>query len=288
MIRGNGGKAAHRLKVLLGSGFETYQIHWWAETGNENLEETSREIADLPTDDGVSEISALALYGNPLRTDAEGERARSSIRKLIASAELFGCTIVGLFTGRIPGRLWEDSLPRFSEVFDDLCRRAAASGVTLALENCAMGGNHTSGDWNMAFGPKDWTRLFESLSPGAADALGLEWEPAHQIDFGNPPLTQLSGWVNKIVHVHGKDALTEESGEIVHCLPGRGQTDWAEVFEILKQAGFRGSVDIEGYHDPEWKGDREIPGQIRSLNYLKKCRDGQRSSGKWLEEGVSL
>jgi hypothetical protein len=37
---------------------------------------------------------------------------------------------------------------------------------------------------------------------------------------------------------------------------------------------FTGSIDIEGWHDPVYKGDLEMTGQVHALNYLKQCRGG--------------
>jgi hypothetical protein len=39
-------------------------------------------------------------------------------------------------------------------------------------------------------------------------------------------------------------------------------------------AGFKGSIDIEGWHDPVYKGELEYVGQVHALNYLKNCRGG--------------
>lgn len=33
-----------------------------------------------------------------------------------------------------------------------------------------------------------------------------------------------------------------------------------------------GSIDIEGWHDPVYRGDLEMMGQVPGLNYLKRCR----------------
>jgi hypothetical protein len=39
-------------------------------------------------------------------------------------------------------------------------------------------------------------------------------------------------------------------------------------------AGFTGSIDIEGWHDPVYSNELEMTGQVKSLNYLKECRGG--------------
>jgi hypothetical protein len=38
--------------------------------------------------------------------------------------------------------------------------------------------------------------------------------------------------------------------------------------------GYKGSIDIEGWHDPVYCGDLEMTGQVHGLNYLKQCRGG--------------
>ena len=45
--------------------------------------------------------------------------------------------------------------------------------------------------------------IFDAI---ASDALGLEWEPCHQMVSLIDPLPQLRQWAGKVFHVHGKDA----------------------------------------------------------------------------------
>jgi hypothetical protein len=40
----------------------------------------------------------------------------------------------------------------------------------------------------------------------------------------------------------------------------------------LRIAGFQGAIDIEGWHDPVYRGDLEMTGQVHAFNYLKRCR----------------
>jgi sugar phosphate isomerase/epimerase len=58
-----------------------------------------------------------------------------------------------------------------------------------------------------------------------------------------------------------------------HRTPGFGDADWADLIGILRQAGYRGTVDIEGWHDPVYRDELELPGQIAALAYLRRCRD---------------
>jgi sugar phosphate isomerase/epimerase len=113
------------------------------------------------------------------------------------------------------------------------------------------------------------------------------------------PMPQLREWVGKIFHVHGKDATIHWDvvrtygvhssmhadialpGKVqavpsfaYHRTPGFGDSDWTAIISDLRRGGFKGSIDIEGWHDPVYRGELEMTGQVRALNYLKECRGG--------------
>ena len=56
--------------------------------------------------------------------------------------------------------------------------------------------------------------------------------------------------------------------------PGFGDSDWTRVISELRLAGYKGAIDIEGWHDPVYRDELEMTGQVRALNYLKQCRGG--------------
>jgi len=172
-------------------------------------------------------------------------------------------------------------------VWGELSRRAADKGVRLAFENCAMNGNWASGDWNIAHNPDAWELMFDAVP---ADNLGLEWEPCHQLVYLIDPLPQIRKWAEKFFHVHGKDAtvrwdVVREHGVfgkhpfVQMRTPGFGDTDWTRVISELRLAGYVGTIDIEGWHDPVYREELEMTGQVRALNYLKDCRGGPRMIG---------
>ena len=37
---------------------------------------------------------------------------------------------------------------------------------------------------------------------------------------------------------------------------------------------YKGSIDIEGWHDPVYRRELEMTGQVHALHYLKRCRGG--------------
>jgi sugar phosphate isomerase/epimerase len=100
------------------------------------------------------------------------------------------------------------------------------------------------------------------------------------------PLPQLRRWAHRVLHVHGKDAtvlwdVVRTSGIrggrpfVYHRTPGFGDTNWADVITILRMAEYRGAIDIEGWHDPVYRDDLEMTGQVHALEYLKRCRGGR-------------
>ena len=137
------------------------------------------------------------------------------------------------------------------------------------------------GSWNLAIGPDAWETLFNEIP---TTSLGLEWEPCHQLLCLADPLAQLERWAPRILHVHGKDAnidwdLIRRKGLFgkekwaVQRTAGFGDSDWELIIRALVNSGYGGTIDIEGWHDPLYKADREIEGQVLALRHLQGCRE---------------
>lgn len=262
-------------------GFESFSLTFWQTTGATDLVELGKRAVDLANQHGAI-ISSLGIFGNPLTGAGDNHDTLASWERLIDCAHLFGTNIVGGFTGRIPDRPLEESLPRFKEVFGALAARAADRGVKLAFENCSMGGSWYRGDWNIAHSPAAWSLMFEAVP---ADNVGLQWEPCHQLLNLIDPVAQLRKWTHRIINVHGKDATVAWDIVKEHGVngkerfswdrtPGFGDSNWTDIISILRQSGYVGTIDIEGWHDPVYRGELEFTGQIAALEYLKRCRGG--------------
>jgi sugar phosphate isomerase/epimerase len=275
-----GADAVRVLPQIIPHGFESFSLTFWQTTGNTNLAETAKQIKELLADKDIV-ISSLGIFGNPLTGEGDNADTLASWERLIDHAHAFGTNLVSGFTGRMPGSI-DQSIARYQEVFGKLAERAADRGVRLAFENCDMGGTWTHGDWNIAHNPTAWEMMFNSLQ---ADNIGLQWEPCHQMVSLIDPIPQLRKWMNKIFHVHGKDAtiawdIVKEFGihgpkEFVwHRTPGFGDTNWTDIISILRQGGYQGTIDIEGWHDPVYRDSLEMTGQVHALRYLKQCRGG--------------
>ncbi|MEK4512280.1 sugar phosphate isomerase/epimerase family protein [Paenibacillus sp. FSL K6-2524] len=262
-------------------GFESYSLTFGGSTEGMDLKEASKAIVELAAKhDAV--ISSIGVYGNPLTGTGDSEDTLTSWEQLIDSAHLFGTDIVTGFTGRLRDRPIDESIPRYKEVFGELSKRAADRGVRITFENCSMGGNWWTGDWNIAHNPAAWEMMFDALP---SDNIGLQWEPCHQMVSLIDPIPQLRKWVDKVFHVHGKDAtiawdVIKEQGihgpkpYVWHRTPGFGDSNWSDIITILRQADYKGTIDIEGWHDPVYRDELEMTGQVHALNYLKHCRGG--------------
>jgi sugar phosphate isomerase/epimerase len=281
MVKGNLADPAAYVRSILPLGFESIQPFFWQTLGGKDLKRLAGEIREAIGDRDVV-VSSLAVFGNPLEDQEKDRETLAGWEAAIENAHLFGTNLVTGFTGRVRGKPLTDSLPRFREVWGRLAKKAADLGVRIAFENCAMDGNWASGDWNIAHNPDAWELMFNELPN---DNLGLEWEPCHQLVYLIDPVPQIKNWAPRIFHVHGKDATVRWDVIREHGIfgklpfvqmrtPGFGDSDWVRVIGELRLAGYRGTIDIEGWHDPVYRNELEITGQVRALNYLKECRGG--------------
>lgn len=277
----SGGDALRVIPQLLPHGFESFALTFWQTTGDTDLGELAQRLREILEPAGVI-VSALSIFGNPLTGTGRNSDTLASWERLIDAAQAFGTDLVTGFTGRLVDQPLDASLPKFTEVFGELVRRAADRGVRIAFENCDMDGTWERGDWNIAHNPTMWEKIFDALP---VDNMGLEWEPCHQMVSLIDPIPQLRKWLPKIFHVHGKDAtiawdIVREYGIhgprqfVWHRTPGFGDTNWTDVISILRQGGYEGHIDIEGFHDPVYRDELEMTGQVHALNYLKSCRGG--------------
>ena len=280
LVNGGAGTASY-IRQILPHGFESFQITFWQTLGDTNLQKLAQEVKESLGDSGAI-ISSLGVFGNPLGEREIDAQTRDGWEKAIDAAALFGANMVCGFAGRVVDKPIDQSMQRYAQVFGPLAKRAADKGVKIAFENCDMGGDWQRGDWNIAHNPTAWEKMFNALP---ADNVGLEWEPCHQMVSLIDPMPQLRKWLPKIFHVHGKDAtilwdVVREHGVhgphtfAYHRTPGFGDSNWTDIISELRRGGYSGCIDIEGWHDPVYRGDLEMTGQVAGLNYLKHCRGG--------------
>lgn len=271
-IRGN--HIFEDLEHAINLGFDTVELYFNDTLGGIDLVELSERMKDVIGDSGVT-VSGIGLYCNPLVSN----KAQKELRYCMENAHLFGTDFIGTFAGAVSGKSVDDSMPEFKKVFSELVKAAEDSNVRIGIENAHMYGHWYGTTCNIGFCPRAWEMMFQEVD---SDRLGLEWEPSHQIEQLIDPVQQLRDWLPKVFHVHGKDARLDRKGiekygiwfgmhYCDHRFPGKGDSDWKEIIDILQRGGYQGDITVEGYHDPVYCGDRELEGQRLALEYLRGC-----------------
>lgn len=262
------------LPWVVRSGFESVELYL-NDTLCIDFSETPRKAGEIIGDSGVK-ITSIGFYCNPLAD----ENARAALVQCIKNARRFGAGIVATFAGALPGLAVDETIPKFKDVFTELCRIAQDYGIRLAIEGAPMHGHWYAPTCNIGFCPRAWEMMFDAVPCGN---FGLEWESAHQIQQMIDPIACLRTWLPRIVHLHGKCARLDREhirkygawfGEhyCEHCFPGLGECDWSEILRILSDGGYEDDICIEGWHDKAFMGSKEHSGQILALEYLRKCR----------------
>lgn len=270
--------AANYVRQILPHGFESFQLTGGFGVGVVDFASEAPAVREVV--EGKAVISSIGYFGNPLMNAED----RANFAAYIDACEAYGCRIIVGFAGALDGKPVMDAMPEFKRVWTDLARRAADRGVKIAFENCDMGGYWHSARYNVAHSPTFWEAMWNELP---FDNIGLCWEPCHQMVSLIDPIPQLRKLLadKRIVTIHGKDAtvawdVIREKGirggvpYVWHRHPGFGDTNWADIISLLRMAGYVGSIDIEGWHDPAYRADLEMTGQVHALNYLKSCRGG--------------
>jgi sugar phosphate isomerase/epimerase len=281
----SGERMAEAIRAMAGHGFESWQPAFPLKHGPMPSLLAMADGVRRACEETGTAVSALGIYGNPLHPGELGKVSRRALREAMEAAPLMGTRVIGCFAGREPGRPVPDCMGRFQEVWAPLAEEAAERGLVFAFENCQQGGNWETGDWNLAHHPDAWALMFAAVP---LPSLALEWEPAHQMCQLIDPLAQLRLWAPRVAHVHGKDANIHRQVLAQHGIsgprrfawhrnPGFGDCDWLEIMKILRGAGSSAAIDIEGFHDPVYRGERELEGQLASLAYLRACRRRLRS-----------
>ena len=265
-------------------GFECFAINFHMTYSGIDLKELAPKVMGMLEGTGTY-VSTVGYYCNALQNESQ----LHDLEYAIDNAHLFGAKTVATFAGALEGQSIDAAIPRFKEVFSELAKRAEDRGVKLAIENCPMHGDWRHATCNIGINPDAWELMFDAVP---SDALGLEWEPAHQLIQLIDPIAQLRVWAKKIVHLHGKDTSVDWDAVSHHGIfaakdfapertPGFGDTNWRDVFSILHENGYEGDVCIEGYHDPVYAGDWEMTSQMHALKYLKFCRGGDFVPNPW-------
>ena len=263
---------------LAALGFETMSINNHMSLQGIDMEKHAPLVLGLLEGTGV-EVTTFGYYCNAIQY----EDHKKTMEYVIDHAHLYGAKVISTFAGGYEGQSVDSAIKKFGEVYRELAKRAEDRGVKIAIENCPMGGTWDRVTCNIGMNPRAWEMMFNEVD---SPALGLEWEPAHQLIQLIDPIPQLRKWAKKVYHLHGKDASVDRAAVAEYGVlcntdwyapertVGFGDTDWRDIFSILHMNGYEGDICVEGYHDPVYSGEWEYVGQKHALEYLKWCRGG--------------
>ena len=167
------------------------------------------------------------------------------LREMIALAPRFGTDLVCCFAGRVTGAPSPESIPRFRGVFSELAAGPRTAGSGSPSRTACKAGTGRAGDRNLAHNPAAWELMFEAV-PSAA--LGLEWEPAHQLCQLIDPMPQLRAWAptdfprpwqgrGDPSRSPGARRVPGSERFCLHRFPGLGESNWAQIISELVKSG---------------------------------------------------
>jgi sugar phosphate isomerase/epimerase len=260
---------------------------WCREAGFDGIDvglmtdEIKRTVDATGLEIGTSDLPNLAgLFG----TDEEAAATISASTGAIDAAADRG--VLRLFTALIPadgskGR--RAAFDRLTETFGPILMHAEKRGARIAIE-----GYPGSAPWYPTIGATPET-AGALLAAFPTRALVINYDPSHLIRIGVDHLRFLREFRDRVIQVHGKDALIDKEALYLHgtlgpslskplgwsegwwryTIPGEGQADWAAICAELDAAHFDGFISVE-LEDFRYRGNwpLEAEGLKRSLRHL--------------------
>lgn len=216
-------------------------------------------------------VPVVTYCGNNLHPDPVArQRVHHHLRACVDAAAALGVPYVETFVGRDTTRTVAEDIARAPDVLLPLLGHAADRGVRLLVENCPMPAWHPDGSpANLAYSPELWDWLYDLGGPG--QGFRLAFDPSHLPPLGIDPIEALryALRLGMVAHVQAKDVDIDPDrrahygvhGPTVHRrspddvrwwryrAPGLGLLDWHGLVDVLRGAGFHGTVAVE-YEDP--------------------------------------
>lgn len=194
------------------------------------------------------------------------------------------------FTVLIPGDPVKKRAENYAlavETFAPVAQAAAEANVVIAIEGWPGPAPHFPA---LCCTPESYRAFIKDTNP---KSVGVNYDPSHLIRLGVDPIRFLRDFLPHVHHVHAKDTqlypdavyelgLYQDSIDKSphrygahawrYTIPGRGQTRWTQVFQILQESSYRGAVSVE-LEDEDFNGsvDGEKSGLLKSLEFLRSA-----------------
>lgn len=199
------------------------------------LEETRRKLNDLGI--GVTMITTYPDFTHPDPAQRAREIAKS--REEITIAARLGAEFVRVTAGQAhPDTGREDGVAWAVEALTEVVGFASESGLTIVYEN-----HYKAPIWQYPDFSFPTEIFLEIVDRTSGTGLGVNWDTANTLAYGDDPIPVLEQVLDRVVSVHA--AETAERGDLKPVLIGTGLAPFHEMFSMIKETRFDGWLCIE-------------------------------------------
>lgn len=160
----------------------------------------------------------------------------------------------------LKGALKNNQIQRFAKIIDELAEIAKQYDIKLCFENVS---------WCIFNNPEYAHRLLEySKSDNLFFTMDIKQARRSGFDYRD----YIKAMGERLMHIHISDYYMGKDAEIRHCLAGKGEFDFYELYESMKKHKNAGDIDVivESYSDSY---DKEIE-VIEAYRYIKNIFEG--------------
>jgi len=185
-------------------------------------------------------VAMVTTYPDFTHPDpSERTRELSKLQENIVVAARLGADLIRVTAGQAhPTVNRSEGIEWAVEGLKNAVEFAKDYPIRLAYENHAKPGAWKYVDFSHP------TDIFLEIVDRTGDvALGVNWDTANVIAYGDDPIPVLNKVVKRIVSVHAADTSTR--GQLNHVLLGTGLVPFRQMFEILHTSGFDDWICME-------------------------------------------
>jgi sugar phosphate isomerase/epimerase len=199
------------------------------------LEEIREELENCGI--GVTMVTTYPDFTHPDPAQRAREIAKSG--EEIAVAAQLGAKLVRVTAGQAhPDTGRDDGIAWAVKGLTDVLEIAGDHSLTLVFEN-----HYKAPIWQYADFSFPTDIFLEIVKRTSGTALGVNWDTANTLAYGDDPIPVLEKVLDRVVSVHA--AETARRGDLKPVLIGTGLVPFHEMFSMLKEAGFDGWLCIE-------------------------------------------
>jgi sugar phosphate isomerase/epimerase len=208
----------------------------------------------------VPKIKRMAKsHGLELLAIEEAAPDEKRLLKAFRAAAELGIPVVNIGPGGKSGV--EEDFSRQVDFIAKMAERAATYGIVLCAKAHIGQAIHDT--------PTTLRAMAEITSKG----FGVDMDPSHIYRAKENPVDALRQVISRVRHVHIRDCSNREGGpgapEEQAC--GRGKVDLLGYMRVLREAGYRGPVDLEIIGAGEYELSRCATIAAESRGYLNAC-----------------